>query len=106
MEWGRSSVQRPACPGLRAPHLWLDADALFDRLGMEFTLLRMGKADGAAVIEAAKTRGVPLKILDLPEAREAYEADLALIRPDQHVAWRGNALPADAVALIDRVRGG
>jgi hypothetical protein len=28
-----------------------------------------------------------------------------LSRPDQHVAWRGNALPADPLALIDRIRG-
>jgi hypothetical protein len=25
--------------------------------------------------------------------------------PDQHVAWRGDSLPADPIALIDRVRG-
>jgi 2-polyprenyl-6-methoxyphenol hydroxylase-like FAD-dependent oxidoreductase len=94
-----------ASPGLRAPHLWLGADALYDRLGMEFTLLRMGKSDGAALLDAADARGVPLKVLDVPEARGLYEAELALIRPDQHVAWRGNA-PGDATALIDRVRGG
>jgi hypothetical protein len=28
-----------------------------------------------------------------------------LSRPDQHVAWRGDRLPSDALALIDRVRG-
>jgi hypothetical protein len=28
-----------------------------------------------------------------------------LSRPDQHVAWRGNAAPEDPVSLIDRVRG-
>jgi hypothetical protein len=28
-----------------------------------------------------------------------------LSRPDQHVAWRGDGLPADPLALIDRVRG-
>jgi hypothetical protein len=28
-----------------------------------------------------------------------------LSRPDQHVAWRGDELPADPLALIDRVRG-
>jgi hypothetical protein len=48
---------------------------------------------------------VPLTVLDVPQAREIYGADLALIRPDQHVAWRGNAPPGNAVAVIDRVRG-
>jgi hypothetical protein len=28
-----------------------------------------------------------------------------LVRPDQHVAWRGNEEPADAVELINLVRG-
>jgi hypothetical protein len=48
---------------------------------------------------------VPLKVLDLRAAGLAhlYEAPLALIRPDQHVAWRG--ADADAAALIDTVRG-
>jgi len=94
-----------AAPGLRAPHLWLGEAALYDRLGLDFTLLRMGGADGAAIVAAAELRGMPLKILDVPGARALYEADLALIRPDQHVAWRGNAPPSDAVAFIDRVRG-
>ena len=47
-------------------------------------------------------------MLDLPDAaaaRELYEADLALVRPDQIVAWRGNALP-DAAGLWNRVLGG
>jgi hypothetical protein len=30
---------------------------------------------------------------------------LVLLRPDRHVAWRGDGLPADPLALIDRVRG-
>jgi 2-polyprenyl-6-methoxyphenol hydroxylase-like FAD-dependent oxidoreductase len=94
-----------ACPGLRAPHLWLGEQALFDRCGIGFTLLRMGSSDGAEIIEAAKSRTVPLTVLDVKEARELYDADLALIRPDQHVAWRGNRTPTDALGLIDRVRG-
>jgi hypothetical protein len=28
-----------------------------------------------------------------------------LSRPDQHVAWRGDSVPVDPVALIDRIRG-
>jgi hypothetical protein len=30
---------------------------------------------------------------------------LVLSRPDQHVAWRGDAPPSDPLALIDWVRG-
>ena len=100
-----------ACPGGRAPHLWLDRGvALFDRLGPGFTLLRLGKgaAEIAPLQAAARERGVPLAVLDVPGevARDRYARDLALIRPDQHVAWRGNRLPADCAALLARVTGG
>jgi len=27
------------------------------------------------------------------------------VRPDQHVAWRGDRLPQDCLNLIDRARG-
>jgi hypothetical protein len=45
-------------------------------------------------------------VLDLkrPEAT-CFRDALLLSRPDQHVAWRGDRLPADSLALIDRVRG-
>jgi hypothetical protein len=60
-----------------------------------------------ALVTAARERKIPLSVLDLtqPEARDLYQSDLALIRPDQHVAWRGNELP-DAEALLTRVTGG
>jgi hypothetical protein len=50
---------------------------------------------------------MPLKVLDVPDpvARELYERDLVLIRPDQHVAWRGNRLPTDAGMLVAQVSG-
>jgi hypothetical protein len=28
-------------------------------------------------------------------ARDIYDCDLILVRPDLHVAWRGNAAPED-----------
>ena len=34
-----------------------------------------------------------------------YDRALILSRPDRHVAWRGDTLPSDPLALIDRVRG-
>lgn len=97
-------------PGARAPHLWLEPGAaLYDRLGPEFTLLRLGgsSADISALQDAAALRGVPLAVLDVTSgrARDLYGVDLALLRPDQHIAWRGNRAPDDALALIDRVRG-
>ncbi len=49
---------------------------------------------------------MPLSILDIPDddIRGLYERDLVLIRPDQHVAWRGNAAD-DADGVIKTVIG-
>ena len=96
-------------PGCRTPHLWLDdGRSLYDAMGSEFTLLRIDPAaDTRPLEEAAAKRGVPLKVLDVKsaEAPALYRQALVLSRPDQHVAWRGDRAPADALALIDRVRG-
>jgi len=98
-----------ACPGGRAPHLFLGhGDSLFDHFGLGFTLLRLGGNAGVQPLTAAaEARGIPLVAYDvpLPQGRALYEAELALIRPDQHVAWRGNRLPDDCDALLARVTG-
>jgi hypothetical protein len=39
------------------------------------------------------------------EASELYRHKIVLVRPDQHVAWRGDAEPADPLDLVDLVRG-
>ena len=96
-------------PGCRTPHLWLARKkSLYDALGPEFTLLRLHDAiDTGPLVAAAERRGMPLTVLDIDaaDAADFYGHRLVLSRPDQHVAWRGNALPADPLALIDRVRG-
>jgi len=98
-----------ATPGGRAPHVWLpDGSSLFDAFGSGFTLLRLSGDRGGELDQAAALRGLPLRIVDVPgsAARDLYERDLALIRPDQHVAWRGNTLPSDPDGLLDTVTGG
>lgn len=98
-------------PGARAPHVWLDDGvSIFDRFGRDFTLVRLGKrhrADVGAFEAAAKKRGVPLAVLDIPseEARDLYGRDLVLVRPDHHIAWRGNTMPPDPKALLAQVTG-
>jgi 2-polyprenyl-6-methoxyphenol hydroxylase-like FAD-dependent oxidoreductase len=97
-----------ARPGARAPHVWLrDGRSILDLFGRGFVLLRFGDADGATLGIAAKRRGVPLAVVDVeePEAAALYERRLVLVRPDGHVAWRGDALPDNCAAVIDRVRG-
>ena len=91
-----NSYQPTACPGGRAPHLWLgDGRSLYDTLGFEFTLLQLGAtpADAAPFRAAAAALNMPLAVVPLAsdEARDLYGADLALIRPDQIVAWRGKS---------------
>jgi hypothetical protein len=54
--------------------------------------------------KAAAVRGLPLKTLRLAPPDGLYCRKLVLIRPDQHIAWHGDAV-ADALAVIDRVRG-
>ena len=100
-----------ARPGARAPHVWLsDGRSTLDLFGREFVLLRIGAAcaDISALIAAATERGLPLTVADVdePAVSDAYGKSLALVRPDGHVAWRGDVLPDDHLALIDRVRGG
>jgi hypothetical protein len=95
-------------PGCRVPHVWLaDGRSLYDALGAGYTLLRFAPKVGVdSVLRAAALRGVPMQVLDVcAEAAGVYETRLVLARPDQHVAWRGDTEPADALALIDRVRG-
>ena len=104
-----NSYQPTATPGGRAPHLWLgDGRSLYDTLGFEFTLLALGArpADTAPFRAAAAALNMPLAVVPIPgdEARDLYGADLALIRPDQIVAWRGNSA-ADAISVLRRAVG-
>jgi 2-polyprenyl-6-methoxyphenol hydroxylase-like FAD-dependent oxidoreductase len=105
--WDRTRYVAVAKPGHRAPHAWLhDGSPLADRLGDGLMLLDCGaRPEDVDVLRAAAVaRSVPLAVVRAPELADLYDAPLALVRPDQHVAWRGRA-PADAAGLIDRVRG-
>ncbi|GAC1394598.1 MAG: FAD-dependent oxidoreductase [Ktedonobacteraceae bacterium] len=99
-----------ARPGARLPHLWLPGGAsLYDRLGNGLSLLRLrDDAEVAPFIETAAARGVPLAVLELrgQTLEELYGASLLLVRPDQHVAWRGASVDRlTAGAVIDQIRG-
>lgn len=96
-------------PGCRAPHVWLSGRrSLYDRFGPGYTLVRLDPSvEVGGILAAAAQRGVPLAIVDADDAdaRLLYERKLALVRPDQHVAWRGDAQPDAPLDLIDLVRG-
>jgi 2-polyprenyl-6-methoxyphenol hydroxylase-like FAD-dependent oxidoreductase len=94
-----------AHPGCLAPHAWLDdGSSLYDHFGTGFTLLEQHtgsdlEIDGAQ--RAATALGIPLTVLPAPSPRlsELYGARYTLVRPDQHVAWRGDALDSFALVL-------
>jgi hypothetical protein len=92
--------------GARLPHVWLnDGSAMQDRIGYGhgYTLLRLGgaKTDVNALQRAFAAIGTPLQVLDVADARarDVYGYDLLLLRPDMHVAWRGNEAPAEPTKL-------
>ncbi|MGO3153365.1 MAG: FAD-dependent monooxygenase [Galactobacter sp.] len=115
---GREPLRDPidyvpsARPGRVLPHAWVSEDlSLYDVLGQGFTLL----VDSDAVSDDLKAwteihervpSEVPLLVvpIDTPGVAETWEASAVLVRPDQHVAWRGND-PAAAVAALTRAVG-
>jgi 2-polyprenyl-6-methoxyphenol hydroxylase-like FAD-dependent oxidoreductase len=94
-------------PGSRAPHAWLDdGRSTLDVFGRGFTLLQFGSGN-ESFSAAARKRGVPLSVVPIQDRtiKDLYERNLVLVRPDGHVAWRGDESPGDAGALLDRIRG-
>jgi 2-polyprenyl-6-methoxyphenol hydroxylase-like FAD-dependent oxidoreductase len=106
-----SAEYRPTTfPGSRAPHAWLqDGRSTLDLFGAGFTLLRLGSAapapDGLA--RAFQERGAPMTVVSLenPAIEKLYKRALVLVRPDGHVAWRGDAEPENPRAIVERVCG-
>ena len=91
-------------PGARLPHVWLRGHvAIQDRIGSGYTLLRLGgsTAEVSNFEKAFASLGAPLQVLDVPDAaaRDVYGVDLILLRPDLHVAWRGNRMPGGEVNI-------
>jgi 2-polyprenyl-6-methoxyphenol hydroxylase-like FAD-dependent oxidoreductase len=105
-----ATYTQTARPGHRAPHVWLaPGRSTLDLFGRGFVLMRFGRApiDAAPLVAAAAERQVPVTVHDIrdEQAVALYERSLVLVRPDGHVAWRGDEVPADAAWVIDTVRG-
>ena len=98
-------------PGARLPSVFRDnGNALFDQMAADgFTLLVMGEsAEEAVPMEvAARAAALPLTVLpvDEPRIRAVYGHRFVLVRPDQHVCWRGDRVPDNSARIIDTVRG-
>ncbi len=92
------AVYKPtARAGSLAPHAWLrDGRSLYDLFGSDFTLLVAANAGAGEVAQAeadATRLGIPLSVVRPVgiDVAALYGAPLALVRPDQHVAWRGSS---------------
>ena len=106
-EWQPARDYVPCgAPGCLAPHRWLeDGTSIYDLFGRDFTLLVFDSAaagEASAARREAEHTGTPLKIVSLFDASlvRLYGAPLVLIRPDQHVAWRGCAWPEGGVLSL------
>ncbi len=110
--YGTETYVPTAEPGARLPSAFTsDGRAVFDLLDPRgFTLLLTVPLDHVQLeplAKAAKGVGLPLKLIALnePALASLYEASILLIRPDQHIAWRGVTPHEDPVSLINLVRG-
>jgi 2-polyprenyl-6-methoxyphenol hydroxylase-like FAD-dependent oxidoreductase len=94
-----ASYTPAALPGARLPHWWLpDGSSLYDRLGSGFTLV------GPAPLKVEQEQ-VPLSFV-LPPPSYPWHEEHLLVRPDQHIAWRGtNPAPADIEAALAAATG-
>lgn len=108
--WDAHVYRATTWPGSRPPHVFLgDGSAIFDRFGKYFTLMEFDVANKSAefeqgsrlLVEAANRLGVPLSHVRLTNEEHAarlWEKPLVLIRPDGHVAWRGNLVEDATIA--------
>lgn len=107
--WRPGEYTPTTWPGSRPPSLLLqDGTALYDRLAPSFTLVDFtgdGRADELLREAAAQRLPVRHTVVNDAGARQIWERDLVLLRPDHHVAWRGNSTPADPSAVVRLVRG-
>jgi 2-polyprenyl-6-methoxyphenol hydroxylase-like FAD-dependent oxidoreductase len=106
-KWHR--ITATTWPGGRPPAVRLTTGTdLFDHFGTGFTLVDLsGRDTGAPLVLRARQRNVPMTHLAVDDevVRSCWEGLLVLVRPDQHVAWRGDYGPADWDQVLDHVTG-
>jgi hypothetical protein len=107
--WRWASIVPTTWPGGRAPAVRLAGGGrLYDRLGTGFTLVdTSGELLGEPLVKEADRRNIPIHhlVLDDEMVRRVWGRRLVLVRPDQHIVWRGDQPPTDPAALLDLVCG-
>lgn len=96
--------------GGRAPHLWLkDGRSSIDVYWSAMTLVTNGAPEVTASLQTAQqvaqALAIPLQILEITAQQAAglFTQPLTLVRPDGHVAWKGEG--ADWHAILSRATG-
>jgi hypothetical protein len=96
-EWNPAYYIPSTWPGARAPQLLLadNETSIFDLFGPDFTLIDFSSdGDFSRHFERqAAILHIPLKVVNLPRekhARQIWDREAFLIRPDDHVAWRAS----------------
>ncbi len=99
-----------AWTGVRMPHAWVAPEmSVQDLAGPGYTVFNFGPdaAAGKPLVHALEVLGVPVRDLAAPDdrLRQLYGRGLFLLRPDLHIAWRGDYLPDDLAELAAMVTG-
>lgn len=106
---GAEDMRPSTRPGSRAPHAWLTTgESTLDLFGNGFVLLCFAASGRIRRVERAfADKGVPLKVIAerQRDIAELYARRFVLVRPDGHVAWRGERPPVNPEELVERVRG-
>jgi 2-polyprenyl-6-methoxyphenol hydroxylase-like FAD-dependent oxidoreductase len=96
-------------PGCRVPFSKLpDGRPVTDAFGPGYTLLRLDSETAVApLVEAMRDGGVPIEVVDVDTngSHTPYDRKLIIVRTDQHVAWRGDAIPEQPERLVGILTG-
>ncbi|MBY8863409.1 FAD-dependent monooxygenase [Nocardia sp. CA2R105] len=96
-------------PGARAPHVVLpDGRSILSLYSRGFTLVDHGGIGGEKFAAAAWAAGIPFEHVVIEASAgsaSVYERALVLVRPDGHVAWRGESVDDDPAAILATVTG-
>jgi hypothetical protein len=107
--YSMGSFAASTVPGARVPHVWLPGGrSLLDELGPAYTLIRLDPTiDVGPLTNAAARSGVPLAVIDIDRSNATvrFPENLLIVRPDSHIAWRGDVAPREPHRLLDRLRG-
>ena len=107
--YSMADFKESTVPGCRLPHFFLaDGSSLYDALGKGYTLIRFDDAVSVeAIMKSAEALNFPLTLLSIQGVQKpaAYITKLVIARPDQHVAWRGDALPSEPKKLLQLLAG-